>query len=119
MLPFDLAAGPLFRGRLIRIADDDHVLGLVMHHVVSDEWSAGVLHRELSVLYDAFRRGEPSPLPPLTVQYADFAAWQREWLRGDVLDAQASSNNGFSTSQSNRSAPKKLTGVRRLPFVRT
>ncbi|MEV6868895.1 amino acid adenylation domain-containing protein, partial [Streptosporangium subroseum] len=86
--PFDLAAGPLFRGRLIRLAPDDHVLSLVMHHIVSDEWSAGVLRRELSALYEAFSRGEASPLSPLAVQYADFAVWQRDWLQGEVLEGQ-------------------------------
>ncbi|MEV6868841.1 amino acid adenylation domain-containing protein, partial [Streptosporangium subroseum] len=86
--PFDLATGPLFRGRLIRIGVDDHLLSMVTHHVVSDEWSTGVLRGELTALYDAFRRGEPSPLPPLAVQYADFAVWQRDWLRGKVLEDQ-------------------------------
>ncbi|MEV6869079.1 condensation domain-containing protein, partial [Streptosporangium subroseum] len=86
--PFDLAAGPLFRGRLIRLASDDHVLSLCMHHVVSDGWSAGVLGRELTALYEAFSRGEASPLSPLAVQYADFAVWQRDWLQGEVLEGQ-------------------------------
>ncbi|MEV1178493.1 condensation domain-containing protein, partial [Nonomuraea sp. NPDC049784] len=86
--PFDLAAGPLFRGRLLRLGAEDHVLSLCMHHVVSDEWSAGVLRRELSVLYAAFCRGGRSPLTPLAVQYADFAAWQRDRLRGEVLEGQ-------------------------------
>ena len=85
LTPFDLA-GPLVRACLIRLADDDHVLAFTVHHVVSDEWSAGILRRELSVLYEAFRRGEPDPLPPLPVQYADFAVWQRAWLTGEVLD---------------------------------
>jgi amino acid adenylation domain-containing protein len=86
--PFDLARGPLFRASLLRVADDDHTLVLSMHHVVSDGWSTGVLFRELGALYDAFRRGEPSPLPELAVQYADYAAWQREQLSGERLDAQ-------------------------------
>ena len=83
---FDLAAGPLIRASLIRLGPDDHVLALSIHHVVFDEWSTGILHRELSALYEAFRRGEPDPLPPLAVQYADFAAWQRQWLAGEVLE---------------------------------
>ncbi|HYW07696.1 MAG TPA: condensation domain-containing protein, partial [Longimicrobium sp.] len=87
--PFDLAAGPLFRGRLIRLADDEHVLVLTMHHIVSDGWSMGVLIRELSALYGAFRAGEPDPLAPLPVQYADYAAWQRRWIGGEVLEAHA------------------------------
>ena len=86
--PWDLAAGPLFRARLVRVADDEHLLVLAMHHVVSDGWSMGVLLRELSALYAAFARGEPSPLPELALQYPDFAAWQRRHLGGDALDAQ-------------------------------
>ncbi|WP_420127102.1 non-ribosomal peptide synthase/polyketide synthase [Longimicrobium sp.] len=87
--PFDLARGPLFRGRLIRMAADDNVLLLTMHHIVSDGWSAGVLHREVGLLYAAFARGEPDPLPPLPIQYADYAVWHRQWVEGPVLEAQA------------------------------
>jgi amino acid adenylation domain-containing protein len=87
--PFDLARGPVVRAVLVRLAADDHLLSLVMHHAVSDAWSWEVMNRELAALYSAFRRGDPSPLPPLPVQYADFAAWQREWLRGEVLERQA------------------------------
>ena len=86
--PFDLSTGPLLRGALFRLGSDDHVLNLCMHHVVSDEWSTGVFRRELAVLYGAFRRGEPSPLEPLEVQYADFAVWQRDSLSRDVLEDQ-------------------------------
>ena len=60
-----------------------------MHHIVSDGWSMGVLTRELGTLYDAFRRGEAIPLPPLPIQYADYAAWQRKWVDGEVLRQQA------------------------------
>ncbi|HEX6746978.1 MAG TPA: amino acid adenylation domain-containing protein, partial [Longimicrobium sp.] len=87
--PFDLARGPLVRGRLIRLAGDDHVLLITMHHIVSDGWSMGIFTRELSALYGAFRGGRPDPLPPLPVQYADYAAWQRRWVDGDVLRRQA------------------------------
>ncbi|HEU0078917.1 MAG TPA: condensation domain-containing protein, partial [Longimicrobiaceae bacterium] len=87
--PFDLERGPLIRGRLIRLAEDDHVLLLTMHHIVSDGWSMGVLFNELSALYGAFHRGEPDPLPPLPVQYADYAVWQRRWVTGEVLQQQA------------------------------
>ncbi|HVG43869.1 MAG TPA: condensation domain-containing protein, partial [Longimicrobium sp.] len=86
--PFDLAEGPLFRAALLRVADEEHVLLLCTHHIVSDGWSTGVLHRELGALYPAFARGEGDPLPPLPVQYADFAVWQREQLAGEVLDRQ-------------------------------
>ena len=88
--PFDLSRGPLFRATLIRLAHDDHMLVLTMHHIVSDGWSMGVLDRELSVLYEAFCAGKPSPLSELPIQYGDFAIWQREWLQGDVLDTQLS-----------------------------
>ena len=86
--PFDLAAGPLIRAALIRLAPGEHVLALSVHHVVSDEWSAQILRRELSALYEASRAGQPDPLPPLAVQYADVAVWQRKWLAGDVLAGQ-------------------------------
>ncbi|HEX8321344.1 amino acid adenylation domain-containing protein, partial [Longimicrobium sp.] len=86
--PFDLAAGPLFRAALLRLGAEDHVLLLGMHHIVSDGWSLGVLFRELSALYAAYREGRGSPLPELGVQYADYAVWQREQLAGEVLDRQ-------------------------------
>jgi amino acid adenylation domain-containing protein len=88
--PFDLARGPLLRALLLRLGDEDHVLVLTMHHIVSDGWSMGVLFRELNVLYGAYVAGRPSPLPELPIQYADFAHWQREWLQGEVLEAQLS-----------------------------
>src|SRR3954464_5114260 len=86
--PFDLAAGPLFRATLLRLGAKDHVLLLSMHHIVSDGWSMGVLYRELSALYEAYREGRESPLTELPVQYADYAVWQREQLAGEVLDGQ-------------------------------
>ncbi|MFP2902949.1 condensation domain-containing protein, partial [Corallococcus sp. 4LFB] len=86
--PFDLERGPLFRVTLIRLSDTEHVLLLSVHHIVSDGWSRGVLIREVGTLYGAFSTGQPSPLPELPVQYADYAAWQRGWLRGEVLEAQ-------------------------------
>ncbi|HST57554.1 MAG TPA: condensation domain-containing protein, partial [Longimicrobium sp.] len=86
--PFDLAAGPLFRAALLRLGGEDHVLLLSMHHIVSDGWSLGVLFREFSALYEAYREGGESPLPELPVQYADYAMWQREQLEGEVLDRQ-------------------------------
>ncbi|MEW5930636.1 MAG: amino acid adenylation domain-containing protein, partial [Gemmatimonadota bacterium] len=88
--PFELAAGPLFRAALLRLGAEDHVLLLSMHHIVSDEWSMGVLFRELSALYAAYREGGESPLAELAVQYADYAVWQREQLTGEVLDRQVS-----------------------------
>jgi amino acid adenylation domain-containing protein len=86
--PFDLARGPLFRRAVLRLGADESVLWLDTHHIVSDGWSAGVLDREIAILYEAFSRGLPSPLPELPIQYADYALWQREWLAGDVLGEQ-------------------------------
>ncbi|HEX5868975.1 MAG TPA: condensation domain-containing protein, partial [Longimicrobium sp.] len=85
---FDLETGPVVRGRLIRMAGDDHVLLITLHHIASDGWSVDVLVNELSVLYAAFAAGRPDPLPELPVQYADYAAWQRRWLDRDVLQTQ-------------------------------
>jgi aspartate racemase len=88
--PFDLARGPLLRAKLLRLDEEKHLLLLTMHHIVSDGWSAGILSRELATLYEAFSSGQPSPLRELPIQYSDFAIWQREWLQGEVLEAQLS-----------------------------
>ncbi len=88
--PFDLAQGPLLRVTLLRLGEEEHVLLLTMHHIVSDGWSMGIFNRELSTLYEAFSAGKPSPLPDLSTQYADFAVWQRQWLQGEVLEKQLS-----------------------------
>ncbi|HEY5906539.1 MAG TPA: amino acid adenylation domain-containing protein, partial [Vicinamibacteria bacterium] len=86
---FDLEAGPLIRGRLIRLAADEHALLLTVHHIVFDGWSTGVFFGELSRLYGAFLREEPDPLPAPGLQYADYAVWQRRWIEGEVLQRQA------------------------------
>jgi amino acid adenylation domain-containing protein len=86
--PFDLEEGPLLRAQLLKLDRDAHVAVVTMHHIVSDGWSMGTLIEELSALYQAFSRGKGSPLPELPIQYADFARWQRAWLRGDVLETQ-------------------------------
>jgi len=86
--PFDLTHGPLIRAVLFRLRDDEHLVLLTLHHIVSDGWSSGVLIRELTMLYAAFVAGRPSPLPLLRLQYADYAAWQRAWLTGEVMQAQ-------------------------------
>ncbi|HYN83948.1 MAG TPA: amino acid adenylation domain-containing protein, partial [Pyrinomonadaceae bacterium] len=86
--PFDLERGPLVRFRVLRLAEDDHVLLLTMHHIISDGWSLEVLMREVATLYAAFSSGAASPLAELPIQYADFTRWQREWLRGEVLEEQ-------------------------------
>ncbi|WP_445234378.1 amino acid adenylation domain-containing protein, partial [Duganella rhizosphaerae] len=87
--PFNLAAGPLVRGRLLQLADGEHVLLLTQHHIISDGWSIGVMVREVSALYAAFSQGLPDPLPAPDIQYADYAAWQRQWLSGAALQLQA------------------------------
>ncbi|BCL80831.1 hypothetical protein ccbrp13_32960 [Ktedonobacteria bacterium brp13] len=83
--PCDLQQGPLFRVSLIRLNHTMHIFITVLHHIITDGWSDDILFRELTTLYRAFVNGEPSPLPPLTVQYADFAVWQRNSLQGEVL----------------------------------
>jgi amino acid adenylation domain-containing protein len=88
--PFDLARGELLRASLLRVGDEEHVLLLTMHHIASDGWSAGILVRELAALYAAFADERPSPLSELPLQYADYAVWQREWLRGEALERQLS-----------------------------
>ncbi|HEV3049291.1 MAG TPA: condensation domain-containing protein, partial [Longimicrobium sp.] len=85
---FDLARGPLFRASLVRVTDAEHRLLLNVHHAIGDGWSLGVLREELSALYGAFSRGEPSPLPEPALQYADYAVWQRERLSGSALERQ-------------------------------
>ncbi|HEX8191249.1 MAG TPA: amino acid adenylation domain-containing protein, partial [Pyrinomonadaceae bacterium] len=84
--PFDLSGGALWRASLVRVGSEEHVLLVTMHHIISDGWSLGVLVGEVSRLYGAFCRGEESPLEELPVQYADYAAWQREYLSGETLE---------------------------------
>ncbi|HEY9834009.1 MAG TPA: amino acid adenylation domain-containing protein, partial [Stenomitos sp.] len=86
--PFDLATGPLLRVFLLKLDETDHVLLLNLHHIICDDWSIGVLIRELSAIYTAFAQNQPSPLAELPLQYADFAHWQREWLQTEVLETQ-------------------------------
>ncbi|HEX5887025.1 MAG TPA: amino acid adenylation domain-containing protein [Pyrinomonadaceae bacterium] len=85
---FDLVSGPLIRAVLLRLRNEEHVLIVTMHHIVSDGWSQGVLKSELGALYDAGVTRRPSPLPDLPIQYADFAEWQRGWLKDDELKRQ-------------------------------
>ena len=86
--PFDLARGPLLRCLLVRFGRQAHGAYFVIHHIAGDQWSAGVLVREIAALYSAFSAGRPSPLPAMPVQYADFARWQRRRLRGEVLETE-------------------------------
>ncbi|MCY1035330.1 amino acid adenylation domain-containing protein [Corallococcus sp. BB11-1] len=107
--PFALDAPPLLRVRLLRLEDREHRLLLTLHHIVSDGWSLGVLFREVTALYEAFAAGRDNPLPPLPIQYADYAWWQREWLQGPVLEEQLQFWTRHLTG-----APPRL----RLPFDR-
>jgi acyl carrier protein len=86
--PFDLAHGPLLRATLLRLSEAEHVILITMHHIISDGWSMRVFVRDLIALYESFVAGQPSQLPALPIQYADFALWQREWLNGEVLEKQ-------------------------------
>ena len=88
--PFNLATEPLIRATLIVQSKTEHALLVCMHHIVFDGWSVGVFVEELAALYNAYSQGQPSPLAPLPIQYADFAIWQRNWLQGDVLQSQLS-----------------------------
>ncbi len=83
--PFRLDEAPLFRALLLRFSASEHILVVVMHHIISDDWSMAVLFREVALLYKAFCAGQPSPLGPLPVQYADYAVWQRQRLQGEPL----------------------------------
>ncbi|HEU4453278.1 MAG TPA: amino acid adenylation domain-containing protein [Longimicrobium sp.] len=85
---FDLAEGPLLRVDLFRVSDADYALLVNVHHIVTDGWSMPIIFREMEELYEAYARGEPSPLPELPVQYADYSAWQREFLTGETLRKQ-------------------------------
>jgi len=84
--PFSLIQDPLFQATLWKLGQDEHILLLAMHHIVIDDWSIGILFRELEALYEAFSGERSSPLPELPIQYADFACWQRQWLQDEVLE---------------------------------
>jgi amino acid adenylation domain-containing protein len=86
--PFDLIRGPLIRAVLLRLRSEEHVLIVTMHHIISDGWSQDILKKELGALYESGIKAKRSPLPELPIQYADFAQWQRSWLKDDELDRQ-------------------------------
>ncbi|SFL84947.1 non-ribosomal peptide synthetase [Nitrosomonas communis] len=87
-LPWNLATGPLFRYQLIKFAEDDHILAMTLHHIATDGHSMSILSNEIRVLYKAFQERQPSPLKELPIQYADYAIWQRDWLKGKQLEHQ-------------------------------
>jgi natural product biosynthesis luciferase-like monooxygenase protein len=84
--PFDLASGPPLRAQLLRVGEQEHIFLLTMHHIVADGWAMGIFVQEVAALYEAFTHGLPSPLPELTIQYADFAHWQQRRLADGVLE---------------------------------
>jgi len=86
--PFNLETGPLLRVSLIQLSPEDHLLMITLHHIITDGWSLRIFIRELSIIYQAWLQGKPSPLPALSIQYGDYAAWQRQWLQGEVLQQQ-------------------------------
>ncbi|MBQ4860054.1 condensation domain-containing protein, partial [Pseudoalteromonas sp. MMG007] len=87
-LPFDLTRDLMIRARLYKLAEHSHVMLVTLHHIASDGWSMGILVKEFSALYTAYKSGQGNPLPPLSVQYADYAHWQRNWLQDEVLNTQ-------------------------------
>ena len=87
---FDLGELPLLRVKLLKLGDKQHILLLTTHHIISDSWSMGVLFWEIARLYEAFSSGECSPLPELEIQYADYALWERRWLKADAIEKQLS-----------------------------
>jgi amino acid adenylation domain-containing protein len=86
--PFELAVGPLFRFRVLKLGAEEHILLMTFHHIISDGWSMGIFYRELGTAYTAFCAGQPPSLTDLPIQYADYAVWQRAWLQGEQLDRQ-------------------------------
>jgi amino acid adenylation domain-containing protein len=113
--PFDLGRGPLLRLALLRLAEDRWVMLLAQHHIVSDGWSLSVLLGELVTLYGAFAAGRPSPLPEPRLQYPDYAAWQRDWLRGEILAERL----GYWREQLAGASALELPGDRPRPPVQT
>ena len=114
--PFDLTRGPLIRATLLKLDEDRYNFVVVMHHIISDGWSLVLFFQELSAIYDAFSRGEASPLAKLEVQYADYAAWQRQWLQGETLQTQL---NYWKQQLGGELPVLELPGDRRRPAVQT
>ena len=86
--PFNLSTGPLFRAQLIKLENELHAVLFNMHHIIADGWSSGIIMNEMVQFYSAFSEGQPALLPPLEIQYPDFAFWQQNWLQGEVLKEQ-------------------------------
>jgi len=114
--PFNLEFGPLIRAHLVRLNSEERILLVTLHHICSDGWSLVVLFEELASIYDAYQRQQPSWLPQLPIQYADYAAWQRDWLKGEVLEKQL----GYWKEKLGGELPiLELPGDRPRPAVQT
>ncbi|MEH2007058.1 condensation domain-containing protein [Nostoc sp.] len=114
--PFDLSQAPLLRAKLLRLTQQEHMLLLVMHHIISDGWSIGILIRELAEIYEAFSDGLPSSLSKLPIQYADFAYWQKQWLQKEILESQV---NYWKQQLSGNLAVLQLPTDRPRPAIQT
>jgi hypothetical protein len=114
--PFNLEHGPAWRASLLRLDVEEHILLFTMHHIIYDGWSAQVLVGEVTTLYEAFTRGETSPLPELPIQYADYAVWQRKWLTNDVVESQL---EYWKQHLSDKVCPLGLPADRPRPLVRS
>lgn len=122
--PFDLATGPLWRAKLIRLGNDEHLLLLTFHQIVTDAWSLGIFFRELAELYNGSPSGDPIALPPLTIQYADYALWQQQWMAGADQEEQltfwkkqfAGIDTHVNLSQRSHVAGSSVSGIERVGF---
>jgi amino acid adenylation domain-containing protein len=114
--PFDFVRGPLVRATLLRLRQEEHIFLLNIHHIVYDGWSMSVLARELAALYEAFSDGQPSPLPELPIQYADYAVWQHQWLQDEALERQLAY---WKRQLTGAPAALNLPTDRRRPTVQT
>ena len=112
---FSLSLGPLANIKLLRLSQDDHILLVIMHHIISDGWSMGVLIAEIAALYEAFLNNRESPLKELDIQYVDYAAWQRELLQGEVLEEHLS----YWKSHLEGVEPLELPADRPRPSIQT
>jgi len=114
--PFNLSTAPLFRTSILKLDPDTHILLLTMHHIISDGWSMQVFIREMAFLYKQIKDGQPAHLPPQDLQYADYAAWQRDWLQGDVLEKQLAY---WKKQLSSSSDSLSLPAAKHRPTVQT
>jgi hypothetical protein len=111
---FDLMRSPLMRATLVALAEHDHVLLMMMHHIIGDVWSVRVVMKELAALYEAFSAGRPSPLPELPIQYCDYSTWQREWLQGEALQSQLECLRLWSFRPIGLVRPSRASGARSI-----